>query len=333
MRWPWLPLLFAVALPVGSHAAPIIEFASFDVDGDGTTSRALRVREVGSAVRGSLHLGQRVQLEADRTYCARFHIAIVNEANTRAGRFRFRIDVDGHASQHLTEVPQAGAVLRDIVRTVFVAGSSTETQICIEMQHDTGPESDPVLYVDRVELVPLQGTWMDERYEQQVWMDGATVVGWDHDFGLRGVTATDYVGVAQVELVVWDDEPSSNDGLEWIELTVNGTPLPGLDITGSVETPYHLRYSFPWLECRTGFDGRFEMRLRTVPTGSAPPGDMFFGAATTTLHVGQFEGTILENGEFEHDAQAWAFGTTTCGTTSVQSTTWSAFKQRYRAGK
>ncbi len=330
MRCSWLPLLFAAVMPASLMAAPITEFVDFDVDGDGVPTRALRVREVGSAVHGALHVGHRVALEADRTYCVSFQIAIVNEANARNGRFRFNVDVGGHRFEHLTEVATAGSVLRETVRTVFVAGAVSDEFVCIEMQHDTGPEPDPVLYVDNVEVRPLVGSWIEERYDQQVWMDGATVVGWDHDFSLRGVDPGDYVGVAAVVLEVWDDEPFSNDGLEWIELTVNGVVLPGLDITGSVDDPYHHRYTLPWIECRSGFDGRFEMRLRTVSVGGAPPGDMYFGSATTTLHVGQFERTILDNGDFESDALGWDFGSERCGTTAVRSTTWSDVKRRYR---
>ncbi len=167
-------------------------------------------------------------------------------------------------------------------------------------------------------------------------MNGSTVVGWDHDFSRQGVGRTDVIGVAEVELVVWDDEPLSRDGLEFIILTVNGIALPGLDIVGSAEAPYHHVFKIPWLECRDGFDGILEMRLTTVPVGNEPAGDMFFGSATTRLHVGQFERNVLDNGDFECKAYGWTCDGAPCDSTDecvtgvVEASTWSALKQRYR---
>jgi hypothetical protein len=325
-----LPLLLALVLPIPLHAAPVSDIVDFDVDGDGQPTAALQLRQVGNRLGGFLRLTHSVALVEGRAYCASFQIAVDNHANGRSGRFRFLVDVGAHHFESVTEIPLPGTVTRDVLRSVFVADATTDSEILIEVQHDSGPEDDPTLYIDAVQITPLDGVWLQDRYEQQVRVDAAAVLGWEHDFGRLGLQRADYVGVAQVELVVWDDELGApDDGLEWIQLSVNGIAVPGTDIDGSAAAPYRVRFSLPWIECRSGFDGWMDMRLRTIPVRGEPAGDLFFGAATTRLLAGQLGTTVLDNGDFERGARGWVCDGAPCGPTAIEAATWSAVKRRY----
>lgn len=318
-------------MPICLRAAPMTDVVDFDVNGDGTLSPALRLRQVGNRLGGFLRLEQELAVDEGSTYCASFQFAIDNRANERTGRYRFFVDIGGHHSEALTETPIAGTVTRSLVRFVFVADSEPDAGLRIDVHHDSGPEDDPTLYLDAVEVLPLNASWLEDRYEQQVRIDAGTVLGWEHDLARLGLEPSEFVGVAQVELVVWDDEPGPpSDGLERIELSVNGVVLPGPDIGGTEAVPMRLLMSFPWIECRNGFDGQLQMRLRTVPVGGSAAGDMFFGAATARLQAGQFGATLVDNGDFDDGAHGWTCDGAPCGATAVEATTWSRVKQRYR---
>lgn len=325
-----LPLLFLLLAPPGASAMPMTDVVCFDVDGDGSAEPAFLVQGVGNDS-DPLLITHAVQLEAGRTYCMRFEYAIVNHENARTGRFRFGVDVDALHFEALSDPIAAGTVQRRVETAPFVAETTGETSIVIQVDHDTGPEHDPVLYLDSIEVVPLDARILESRNEQVVWMPSSTVVGWDHDFRKQGVRAGTFVGVAEVELLVWDDQPGPpSDGLEKIELTVNGVVLVGNDIGGGPGAPDSVRFSLPWIECRSDFDGFLHMRLRTISSAGEPPGDMWFGGATATLRVGQPERTVLLNGDFDAGADGWLCNGVRCAPTAVSATTWSSVKQLYR---
>jgi hypothetical protein len=329
----WLGLLPALlgAIPGLAPAAPVVQVASFDVDGDGSADDALKLTFVETEFTGSLVLSQPVALQPDRSYCVELHLAVVNTSATLSGLYRFEIDLGPGHQSYLTPLIDAGRVYRDSLD--FVVHTEPQAspgggELRLGIAHSAGPVADPALYLDEVRVRPLEGAVCVDRFAHETFISDSTVLRWVHDLRPQGVDAGDHIGQAALEIVAWDDEDT--DGFEYIAVQVNGIRLRDLEVDGTPTAPDVFHLQLPWLECRSGFDGRLQVQLNSVSAYNNPPGDIVLGSASAIVEAGRPGPSLLGNGDFTDGLRSWNCDGRPCSPLAARPTTWSALKRRYR---
>ena len=322
-----LPALLG-AFPV--RAAPVVAVATYDVDGDGTPSDALKLTFLDTEFGSPLVLSQPVALQPDHSYCVELRLAVVNCAAALSGLYRFEIDLGLVHQSLLTPLIDAGEVYRDSL--TFVVHTEPQAspgagELRVSIAHTAGPVADPALYLDEIRVLPLEGQVCVDRFARETFFYDSTVMAWVHDLGSQGVDAGDHIGRAALEIEAWDD--ADPDGVEYVEVRVNGVPMLH-EVDGTAGAPDVFRVPLPWLECRSGFDGRLEVQLSCVSAYNNPPGDFILGSARAIVEAGHAGRSLLGNGDFADGTSSWSCDGRPCPRLAVTPTTWSALKRRYR---
>jgi hypothetical protein len=327
----WLHLLAFLLLAEGVLAEPCMLSADVDVDGDGTLSPALKLLRINTENGEALRLSQPLLLDADRSYCVGFDLAIENIASERPSLYHIETTIGPEQRIVRSELVDGFGVYRQRVEFLVHPEASEATEFSIAIHHDLGPVDDPAIYLDAIQMIPIEGPKLHHSFAQEHWMEAGSVLGWEHDFTAQGVGVGDAIGIAAIELVAWDDEPDSRtDGLEVFELLVNGIVAESFDLDGRMEAPHRIMVHAPWIECNDDFDGVLQVRLRSIPSFESPPGDFYFGAANAVLVAGEEGDSLLRNGDFDFGIADWTSNGVPCEPTSVRRSTWSQIKVLYR---